>query len=201
MIGARLDALPREERAVVNEAAVVGKVFWRGVLSGLGTGDADALDAALESLEARDLIRLEPASKVEDDREYSFRHILFRDVAYSTLTRNDRRERHRAVAEFFEQTMPDNDHIAAILAHHWKEAGEPARAVDYLLSAAERAELAWANAEAVALYEEALSLIPQDEIGRRRMIGLRRSVAWARYEHSISDEETLRREGRGGAVS
>ena len=200
MIAARLDALPRDERSVLNDAAVVGKVFWRGVLGGLGTS-GDALDGALESLESRDLIRTETSSKVEGDREYAFRHILIRDVAYSTLTKSDRRDRHQAVAQYFEQTVPEADSIAAILAHHWKEAGDPQRAVSYLLSAAERAERAWANAEAVALLEEALSLIPKDELGRRRSIGLRRSVAWSRYEHSQMDEETLRRAAQMGPAS
>ena len=195
MIAARLDALPRNERSVLNDAAVVGKVFWRGVLGGLGTS-GDALDGALESLELRDLIRTETSSKIEGDREYAFRHILIRDVAYSTLTKSDRRDRHQGVAQYFEQTVPEADSIAAILAHHWKEAGDPQRAASYLLSAAERAERAWANAEAVALFEEALSLIPKDEEARCRSIGLRRSVAWSRYEHSQMDEETLRRAAR-----
>ena len=200
MIAARLDALPRDERAVVNDAAVVGKVFWRGVLGGIGAGGGD-LDAALDSLQDRDVIRREASSKVEGDREYSFRHILIRDVAYSTLTRTARRERHEAVATFFEQRLPETDSLAAILAYHWKEAGDTERAVDYLLSAAERAELAWANAEAVALFEEALSLIPRDNEARRRSIGLRRGVAWSRYEHSRMDEQSLRRAAREDPAS
>jgi hypothetical protein len=200
MIAARLDALPKMERSVVNDAAVIGKVFWRGVLGGLGAG-GDELDEALDSLETRDIIRTEMSSRVEGDREYVFRHILIRDVAYSTLTRGDRRDRHQAVATFFERMLPESDSLAAILAHHWKEAGQPERAVGYLLSAAERAELGWANAEAVALYEEALSLIPRGEGDRRRAIGLRRGVAGFRYEHSVVDEETLRRAARGGPAN
>jgi class 3 adenylate cyclase len=200
MIAARLDALPREERALVNDAAVVGKVFWRGVLGGLGAG-GDDLDAALDSLQSRDVIRSEASSKVEGDREYTFRHILIRDVAYSTLTRSARRERHEAVATFFERRLPETDSLSAILAYHWKEAGDTERAVNYLLSAAERAELAWANAEAVALYEEALSLIPRDNEARRRTIGLRRGVAWSRYEHSTMDEQSLRRTTREDPAS
>ena len=73
--------------------------------------------------------------------------------------------------------------------------------MDYLLSAAERAELAWANAEAVALFEEALSLIPRDNEARRRSIGLRRGVAWSRYEHSTMDEQSLRRAAREDPAS
>ena len=102
------------------------------------------------------------------------------------------------MATYIEQTMPDANSIAAILAYHWKEAGDVERAVGYLRTAAERAERAWANAEAVALFEEALSLIPKDEVARRRSISLQRSVAWSRYEHSQMDEEQLRRAARAG---
>jgi class 3 adenylate cyclase len=195
MIAARIDALPKEERSVLNDASVVGKVFWRGVLAGLGVG-GDTLDDILESLEARDVIRSQPSSSVEGDREFVFRHMLIRDVAYATLTRDARKGRHRAVATFFEQTMPDSDTIAALLAYHWIEAGDPERAVTYLLSAAEQAELRWADAEAVNLYGEALSLIPQEDLARRRTIGLRRGVASSRYYHAVADEEQLRRAAR-----
>jgi predicted ATPase/class 3 adenylate cyclase len=200
MIAARLDVLPKDERSVVNDAAVVGKVFWRGVLGGLGTG-GDDLDGLLDSLETRDMIRPEPSSKVEGDREFAFRHILIRDVAYATLTRGARRDLHRAVAGYFEQTVPHRDTIAPILAYHWKEAGDPEKAVEYLLAAAEHAELGWAHAEAVALYEEALALIPQDEKGRRRSIGLKRAIAATRYGHSVSDEAQLRRVAREDPLS
>ena len=90
------------------------------------------------------------------------------------------------MATYFERRMPDRDSIAPILAHHWKEAGDPDRAVGYLLWRPPSARCAtWADAEAVALYEEALSLIPTEEEARRRTIGMQRSVAWFRYEHSI----------------
>ena len=200
MIGARLDVLPKEERSVVNDAAVIGKVFWRGVLGGLGTG-GDTLDASLDSLESRDIIRREPSSKVEGDREYAFRHILIRDIAYATLTRGARRDRHKAVATYFEEKITDRDSIAAILAYHWKEAGDPERAVGYLLTAAEHAELGWANAEAAGLYEEALSLIPPEETARRRTVSLKRGIAAARYMHSVADEATLRRTSRDDPIS
>jgi predicted ATPase len=82
--------------------------------------------------------------------------------------------------------------VAPILAYHWREAGDPERAVTYLLTAAERAEQAWAYPEAVELYEDALSLIPKDD-ERRRSIGLRRTVAGIRHEHTVMDEEQLKR--------
>jgi predicted ATPase len=90
--------------------------------------------------------------------------------------------------------------VATILAYHWREAGDPERAVTYLLTAAERAEQAWAYPEAVELYEDALSLIPKDDDERRRSIGLRRTVAGIRHEHTVMDEEQLKRLAGDGSV-
>src|SRR5947199_1279954 len=94
-----VNTLPREERDVVFDASVVGKVFWAGPLASLRPDQGD-LDEILGSLERRDLIRMERASAVEGDREYTFRHMLIRDVAYATISRRARRERHEAVAPY-----------------------------------------------------------------------------------------------------
>jgi predicted ATPase len=197
MIAARLDALPREERNVLFDASVIGKVFWMGPLATLRPDEGN-LEEILGSLERRDLIRMERASAVEGDREYAFRHILIRDVAYATIPRRARRERHEAVARYIEGSWPDPAAVAALLAYHWREAGDSERAVTYLSIAAERAEQAWAYPEAVALYEDALALIPKDD-ERRRSIGLRRTVAGIRHEHTVMDEEQLKRLAGGSA--
>src|SRR5436190_11056643 len=99
-IASRIDILPPAERAVLLDASVIGKTFWRGVLRSIGP--AEGIDTALDALEARDLIRHEPRSQVEGDREFSFKHMLIHDVAYGTLPRAVRRERHAAVATYVE---------------------------------------------------------------------------------------------------
>ncbi len=191
MIAARLDALPSDERRVLYDASVVGKEFWPGPLRRAGVTD-ERLEELLGSLEDRDLIRRESNSAIEGQHEYAFRHILIRDVAYATLPKGSRRERHEAVAHFIEESAFDSDTVDAILAFHWREAGENERAIGYLLSAAEQAEGGWACVEAVELYEEALALLPRDD-ARRRMIGIKRAVAGARYDHAVAEERQLRR--------
>ena len=99
-IASRIDAMPPEARAVLLSAAVVGKTFWRGVVVAIG-GDA-AVDEALSELESRDLVRRMPTSELAGDTEYSFRHMLIREVAYATLPRATRRERHAGVARYVE---------------------------------------------------------------------------------------------------
>jgi class 3 adenylate cyclase/tetratricopeptide (TPR) repeat protein len=176
IIAARLDALPADERSVVLDASVVGKIFWRGVLENLGSGDG-SLDEVLESLETRDLVRRERSSRLEGDEEYSFKHMLIREVAYGTLPKAVRRERHAAVARLIEQFAGASiGASASILAHHWEHAGELDKAVEYMIAAARDAGRAWAKAEAVALYDRALELIP-DHDGRTRRLRLERAIA------------------------
>jgi len=151
---------------------VVGRAFWRGVLVDFG-GHGD-LDDALSALEVRDFIRRVPSSRVRGDVEYQFKHILIREVAYATIPRSLRRERHAAVARYVESAAGQTKDLAAFLAHHWREAGDPDKAIDYLLLAADQALNGWALAEAISLFDAALELAPND--ARRRQIRLARGI-------------------------
>lgn len=175
IIAARVDQLPAPERQVILDASVVGDFFWLGSLQALGGNGS--LASTLQSLERRDLLRLSPSSRIAGDRELAFKHGLIREVAYATLPKAVRRERHGVVARFIENAAGDPAAYAAILAHHWREAGDPARAVDYLLIAAQQANLGWAHHEAVDLCNQALELIPQGDEARRRRARLQRAMA------------------------
>jgi class 3 adenylate cyclase len=176
-IASRIDALPATARAVLLDASVIGRTFWRGALKALGTLEANeaALEAALDDLESRNLVRREPVSQMQGDVEYTFRHILIRDVAYSTLPRAARRLRHAAVARYVEKDPEQARELAWLLAHHWREANEPARAIDYLLVGAERARVAWATDEVAELTDAALKLAEDDPT--RNRIRLQRGLA------------------------
>ncbi len=191
IISARLDALPAEERALLLDASVVGKTFWRGALEQLGWERARALDA-IDALEGRDLVRREPISRIQGDEQLSFKHGLIRDVAYATLPRAERRERHGRVAQFLEERTAEMGAAAAAVAEHWRESGEPARAVRFLMLAADQAGRGWAKEEAVALYREAAALVPPDETELRREIMRRFAVAEMAMFH-IADARRLER--------
>src|SRR6266404_542691 len=103
LVAARLDALPRAERALLIDASVVGKVFWEGALRAVSPGNGD-LTRLLEELERRDLVRREQTSMIEGEQQFAFTHVLIRDVAYDLLPRADRARRHGLVAEFFESS-------------------------------------------------------------------------------------------------
>ena len=169
IVAARLDALPASERSLLLDAAVVGKTFWRGALERIA-GESDGIPGLLGALEGRDLVVRETRSIIEGEQQYSFKHVLIREVAYELLPRARRQERHAAVARFFEDSTAELGEITTALARHWRDAGEPSRAVEYFVRAGESAELGWAKDQAAILYREALDLVPEDDdrAARRR---------------------------------
>ena len=159
LIAARLDSLPLDERAVLVDASVVGRVFWRGALTEIEP--RPDLPSLLGSLEARGLIGREAVSRIQGDQQFGFKHGLIHEVAYQTLPRAARRERHAAVARFLESTAAGQSHEA--LGQHYREAGDVDHAVEHLVAAASQAGRGWAKEHALSLYGEALALIPEED--------------------------------------
>ena len=176
IVAARLDALPRPERALLLDAAIVGKVFWPDALRAINGESSDLLHL-LEELERRDLVRRETTSIIEGQQQFAFTHVLIRDVAYDLLSRTDRTQRHALVAEFFGNTTGVSSDAIGAMARHWIGAGNHERAVEQLVRAAELAERGWAKSHATLLYREALELVPEHDTEQRST--LRRRVALA----------------------
>ena len=176
IVAARLDALPRQERALLLDAAVIGKVFWPDALRAINNESGDVL-RVLEDLEVRDLVRRETTSIIEGQQQFAFTHVLIRDVAYDLLSRTDRTQRHARVAEFFDDTTGVSSDAIGAMARHWINAGNHERAVEQLVRAAELAERGWAKNHAALLYREALELVPEGDTEQRS--SLRRRVALA----------------------
>lgn len=193
LVSARIDGLPPGERTALFDAAVVGKVFWRGALEVMGT-DAGELSDALDTLEARDLIRHEPRSWIEGEDQFAFKHAVIRDVAYATLPRARRRQLHAVVATFIEQSTGDAAATATALAQHWREAGEDERAVNYLLLAADQAGRGWAKDEAAELYGQALELCADPD--RRHEIARKQALALAAFQHIWDIQSAISAENR-----
>jgi class 3 adenylate cyclase len=184
ILAARLDALPFDERSLLLEAAVAGKVFWRGALT-----DNEHLSGLLGALEGRDLIRRETVSAIEGDQQFTFTHVLIRDVAYDLLPRARRRERHAEVARFLEAATAEIGEAGAALARHWRDAGDSPRAFEYFFASAEHAEQGWAKDHAVTLYREALALVPEDAERRGRVV--RRLAVAEQAVYHVTDARLL----------
>jgi class 3 adenylate cyclase len=195
IVAARLDALPPAERDALLDASVVGKVFWGGALARM-SGRGDVWREALDSLEGRDLIRRDPVSRLQGDQQFVFKHQLIREVAYATLPRAARRERHAAVAEFLEEATGEVGEVVAALAHHWGEAGEGRRAAEFFVRAGDQAGRGWAKDEAAGFYRRALQYLPEEERELRREITRRQAVAMQAILHA---QELLTRTVGGAA--
>jgi class 3 adenylate cyclase len=115
IIVARLDGLPEDEKRLLQDAAVLGKVFWSG---GVGGDDVDAL---LHALERKGFIRRERRSAVAGQTEFAFRHVLVREVACGQIPRAARAEKHLASVEWIESLGRPDDH-AELIAHHYASA-------------------------------------------------------------------------------
>jgi DNA-binding SARP family transcriptional activator/class 3 adenylate cyclase len=191
VIAARLDQLPPAERAVTVDASVMGDRFWRSGLERLGTLPAAQLDEALESLELRGVVLPSLRSSVPGERELAFRHELFAEVAYGTLPDPVRVAKHLQVARHLEQagggSVPP-----AVLARHWREAGDLERAATCLIDAGDQANHGWERARAVALYDPALELLAGRDPRRWRRVNLKRAVALQAWAHSVLDVGHLR---------
>jgi class 3 adenylate cyclase len=191
IVASRLDALPTDERAALLDASIAGRIFWKSVLDRLGE-HGGGLGEILDRLEWRDLIRREPVSRISGQEQFRFKHMVIREVAYATLPRSSRRVGHAVVAHFLEEAGVARDSLA-VLAHHWREADDQEKAIDYFVAAADQARRGWAKDEAVRYYKEALRLIPESDMARRRHVRLQCAVAEQMALH-VQDAEWL---GRG----
>jgi class 3 adenylate cyclase/tetratricopeptide (TPR) repeat protein len=172
LIASRLDALPRAEKEVLQDASVVGKVFWPGALESVRP-EQHALQDALSALERKEFVRRERRSSVEGELQYAFRHVLVRDVAYGQLPRAARAAKHEQVALWIDEHVRSED-AAELLAYHYSSALEYSRALRQTvpsLAARARAALRDAGRRAVALnafanavryYEAAVELTPEE---------------------------------------
>ena len=183
IIAARLDALSPGDKALLADAAVLGTVSWLGALATLGGTQPASLRSRLRFLEHREFMREEPHSAVAGEHQYSFRHVLVRDVAYAQLPRGQRSDKHRKAAEWIEALSPDRaEDRAELLAHHYLAAVAYARADRQdAAGLAERAQVACANAGDRALelnafpaasrwYAAALDHLSPDDPARPRLL-------------------------------
>src|SRR5438132_6653455 len=170
IVAARLDGLSADAKALLQDAAVIGKVFWTGALR----RDQREATELLHGLERKGFLTRQRRSSVGSEGEWAFAHMLLRDVAYGQIPRGSRAHKHRQTAEWIETLGRAEDH-AELLAFHWASALELARASQQetaeletparlaLRAAGDRAFSVNAYPAAAAYYDEALALWPDDE--------------------------------------
>ena len=129
LIAARLDTLSPERKSLLQDAAVVGKVFWAGAVAEMGGRDERELEQALHELARKELVRPSRTSSMQGEAEYGFWHLLVRDVCYAQIPRSARAARHRTAAAWLERQAGErSEDLADVLADHYLTALELVRA-------------------------------------------------------------------------
>jgi class 3 adenylate cyclase/tetratricopeptide (TPR) repeat protein len=182
IISARLDTLSPERKSLLQDASVLGKVFWSGAVASMSGADDRTVRDGLHELARKELVRPMRTSSVKDQSEYAFWHALVRDVAYGQIPRADRARRHREAASWIERMAGDRvEDQAELLVHHYEQALQLSAAAG-AADEATRAHLAEqlvrfldlagdkaARLDLVAawtFYRRALERLPTDDPGR-----------------------------------
>lgn len=156
VIMARIDRLEEGARDVLQEAAVIGRIFDYSVLRHITESDG-ALDQRLERLRRAELIRLRRALP---EPQYIFKHVLTQEMAYESLLFKRRRELHGYVGQAIETLYAGRlDDQLALLAYHYARSDDREKGIDYMVRAGERAASLYANADAISFYSQALGLL------------------------------------------
>ncbi len=167
VLQARLDRLPPEERTVLQQASVVGRLFWDRAVARIhestreGAGPGRVAES-LSELRNQEMVYQRETSTFVDAQEYIFRHALLREVTYGSVLKRVRRTYHGLVADWLLEQGGDRvGEIPGLIADHLALAGRTAEAVDYLLQAGDRARRLYAHQEAIRAYERALALLKE----------------------------------------
>ncbi len=187
VLAARLDSLDALERRLLQHAAVVGQTFWEGSLRSLASGEGVDLPEVLANLQEKDLVVPSAGSRLAGEREYAFKHVLIRDVAYSTLPKATRCRKHFEVGRFIEgRTEERGEGFVGLLADHYGRAAALApeadlppdereainsRALRFLEGAGDAAAALYSNHEALSHYTTALDLPMEIESADTARIG------------------------------
>ncbi len=169
LIAARLDSLNADERQLIQDAAVLGKAFTPPALAAITGRVPSEIEMHLRGLVHKDLLAVQSDPRSPERGQYVFVQDLVRTVAYGTLARRERKQRHIAVAGYLSAAWGDEDDIAEVIASHLVDAYEADpeaadateirdRARRALVGAAEHASSLGAPESACRYYERALHL-------------------------------------------
>jgi class 3 adenylate cyclase/tetratricopeptide (TPR) repeat protein len=184
LIASRLDALPPQQRALLQDAAVVGSTFSIESLLVVNGGQRERVEAELREMVRKEFIFADNDPRSPERGQYGFVQGVIREVAVGMLARRDRSAKHLAVARYAESL--NDEELAGVVAAHYLEAhlaapDEPgddetvASAISWLDRAGQRARSLGSSEQALTLFEQALELVNDD--AERATLHLR--AAWA----------------------
>lgn len=154
---ARMDRLPREDRALLQAAAAIGRRFDPGLLS-VVADRADDTGEVLQRLQEQDIVHREP-----DSSDFVFKHVLLRDSVYQGLLTESRAALHLAIAEALERRSADRlSEVADTLAYHYGQTSRTDRAFRYNALAGSKGLGVFSLSEANQYFDAAFALYERD---------------------------------------
>ena len=165
VLQARIDSLPALEKRALQQASVIGHVFWDEALAQLQA----AAPLTLPALCGRELTLARDSSAFDGAREYVFKHHLLHQVAYGGVLKRHRMEHHHRIALWLERRSTGRrGEYLGLIAEHFERGGQADRAVHYWAAAADDALLRHAESAALAHADRALALDGASPHLRRR---------------------------------
>lgn len=188
LLAARLDGLQPPERALIQDAAVLGKSFAAAALAALGGRSIHEAEDLLEGLIEKQIVAFNDDELSAERGRYEFLQALLRTVAYSTLSRRDRKARHLAAARYLQATRGEIGEIAEVLAGHYlnairadPDASDVTRiresARETLAAAGRRAASLALGEEAERIFDQATELA-EDDANRAELLEQAGRAAW-----------------------
>lgn len=163
VLQSRLDSLHPAERVILQRASVVGRMFWDEPLAVMSDDLAPVMVAdRLTSLSQRELIYRHHQSAFTGVHEFAFKHAILRDITYESVLKKERRAYHLRVARWIESATNKSGRTAeyySVIASHYEQAGEAAKAVEYLGHSAERFFQLAEFSDEIEIVDHALALI------------------------------------------
>jgi predicted ATPase/class 3 adenylate cyclase len=205
LIAARLDGLSSDERRLLQDASVLGKAFTKEAVAAVG-GRSDELDPLLASLVRKEVLSLQGDPRSPERGQYGFLQDLLRRVAYETLARRERKERHLAAAAHLEgmSEAAEQEPVELVAAHYLAAyeaapdahdaAAIRAKAQEMLVRGGERAASLSASTEAQHYFEQAAELTDApleqaqllERAGEMAWVAGHGEAASTRFERAIS---------------
>jgi tetratricopeptide (TPR) repeat protein len=199
VLQARVDSLPGEEREILQQACVVGRVFWEDAIRYINATLAEEkqktptqVDQILTSVYQRGLINQRETSAFAGTVEYRFKNTIMQEVLYQGILKKVRQAYHGLVAEWLgERSGERTGEFMGMLADHLAASGQRTQAAVYLRKAGEQAARQYANQEALDYFSRALELTPEENTQDRFDILMLRVQVFSLIGERQSEEKDL----------
>jgi class 3 adenylate cyclase/tetratricopeptide (TPR) repeat protein len=160
IIAARMDRLEDNLKRTMQVASVIGRDFAFRILQTI-TGMREELKSYLLNLQGLEFIY---EKRLFPELEYIFKHALTQEVAYNSLLLKRRKDLHEKIGQAIEKIYPERlEEFYEMLAYHYYEGQDWAKALNYLAKAGDKVAAAYANREALDYYARALEVC--DKLG------------------------------------